>query len=75
MNQIKPLPQSAPIWEYETSDYPDLLKVPMENGHVITYRREIEQPEPRVMKCIDLIRVMNKCTYGGYKPRRNKKSR
>ena len=75
MNQIKPLPQSAPIWEYETSDYPDLPKVPMENGHVITYRREIEQPEPRVMKCIDLIRVMNKCTYGGYKPRRNKKSR
>lgn len=75
MKQIKPLPQSAPIWEYETSDYPDLLKVPMENGHVVTYRREIEQPEPRVMKCIDLIRVMNKCTYGGYKPRRNKKSR
>jgi len=27
------------------------------------------------MKCIDLIRIMNKNTFGGYKPRRNKKSR
>ena len=74
MNQIKPLPQSAPIWEYETSDYPDLLKVPMENGHVITYRREIEQPEPRVMKCIDLIKLMKDHTFGG-EGRHAKKSR
>ena len=47
--------------------------MPMEDGHVITYRREIEQPEPRVMKCIDLIRVMNECTYGGYKAKHTKK--
>ena len=56
----------------------------MENGHVITYRREIEQPEPRVMRSIELISHMNRLirenTYGGeknggYKPRRNKKSR
>ena len=75
MSQIKPLGTGAPIWEYESSEYPDLMRMPMEDGTVKNYRLEIEQPEPRVMKCIDLIRVMNKCTYGGYKPRRNKKSR
>ena len=28
-----------------------------------------------MLSCVYLIRVMNKCTYGGYKPRRNKNSR
>ena len=33
--------------------------------------------EDRLVKCgaEDLIRVMNDCTYGGYKPKHNKKSR
>ena len=74
--QIKPLNQQvAGIWEFAWSDYPDAIKIPMEDGRVITYRREIDQPEPRVMKCIDLIRVMSECTYGGYKARHNKKDR
>lgn len=74
--QIKPLnPQVAGIWENAWSDYPDLLRIPMEDGKVITYIRQIEQPHPAVKKCIDLIRIMNDCTYGGYKPRHNKKSR
>ena len=73
--QIKPLnPQVAGIWEYSWSDYPDMIKIPMEDGHVVTYRREIEQPHPAVMKCVDLIRVMNDCTYGGYKPKHKKKA-
>jgi hypothetical protein len=66
MSQVKPLVTGgAPIWEHESSDYPDLLKVPMEDGHVVTYRREITQPEPRVLKAIDLIKVMKRNTYGG----------
>lgn len=76
MKQIKPLGSGAPIWEYESSDYPDLLKMPMEDGHVVTYRREIEQPEPRVMKSIELIANMNRLirenTYGGYKAKHKK---
>ena len=75
IKQIKPLaPGGAPIWEYDTSDYPDVLKVPMEDGHVITYRREVNQPEPRVLKCVDLIRIMNGHTYGGNK-RKNRRGR
>ena len=72
--QIKPLnPQVAGVWEHARSDYPDLIKIPMKDGKVITYRREIEQPHPAVKKCIDLIKIMNECTYGGYKPRHTKK--
>lgn len=65
---IKPLnPSLAAIWEHEDSDYPDLIKVPMEGGKVITYRREIQQPEPMLLKSIDLIQSMNATIYGGYK--------
>ena len=66
--QIKPLNQSiAAVWEYDFSDYPDLLRIPMEDGQVVSYRKEIRQPEPRVMKCVDLIRMMKEHTYGGTK--------
>lgn len=74
--QVKPInPTVACAWDNAWSDYPDVVKIPMEDGHVITYRREIEQPDPRVMKSIDLIRVMNRCTYGGYKPKHKENSR
>ena len=64
--QIKPLANSAaPIWERESSDYPDLIKVAMEDGHVIAYRREVGQPHPQCLKSIDLIRIMKGHTYGG----------
>lgn len=72
--QIKPLNHSvAAIWEHESSDYPDLIKVPMEDSKVITYRREVEQPHPQCLKTLEIIRVMKNCTYGGYKAKHEKK--
>ena len=69
--QIKPLNHAvAGIWDYESSDYPDRVKIPMEDGQVISYIREIEQPHPKCLKSIDLIKNMNSCTFGGTKPRR-----
>lgn len=70
--QVRPLGNVAPIWDYDTSDYPDRIKVPMQDGHVVSYVREIEQPHPKCMKTIDIIRVMNDCTYG-YQPKHTKK--
>lgn len=68
--QIKPLNHSvAAIWEHDWSDYPDLIKVPMEGGQVITYRRVIEQPHPQCLKTIEIIRLMKEHTYGGTKKR------
>ncbi len=74
--QIKPLSNTvAPIWDYSTSDYADRIKVPMEDGRVITYVREIEQPHPKCLKTVELIRIMQGCTYGGSKRRRTKNDR
>jgi hypothetical protein len=50
-----------------SSDYPDRIKMPMEDGHVITYVREIEQPHPKCLKAVDIIRTMQGCTFGGHK--------
>jgi len=63
--QIKPLGQGVPVWDYDTSDYPDRVMMPMEDGHVITYVRLIEQPHPKCLKTIDMIRIMNGHTFGG----------
>lgn len=68
VKQIKPLDHRvAAIWEHEWSDYPDLIKVPMEGGKVISYRREIEQPHPQCLKTLEIIRLMKEHTYGGTK--------
>ena len=42
--KIQPLAPVDAQWEYETSDYPDFVRLTMEDGHVVTYRREIKQP-------------------------------
>lgn len=65
MTQIKPLGTGAPIWEYESSEYPDLMRMPMEDGTVKNYRLEVEQPHPQCMKAIDLIKLMKDHTFGG----------
>ena len=70
--QIKPLnPRIAFSHDHPESDYPDVIKIPMEDGHVITYVRQVEQPHPQCVKSIELIRLMD--TYGGYKPKHMKK--
>lgn len=68
--QIKPLNHTvAPIWDYATSDYPDLIKVPMEDGQVISYRRDVQQPPPQFQKAMDLVKILKASTFGGYKGR------
>jgi hypothetical protein len=34
---------------------------------VITYRRDMSQQDPRLLRSIELIRIMKKHTYGGRK--------
>ena len=70
MQQIKPLLRTvAPIWETDASDYPDIVKVPMENGHIVTYRREIEQPIPQCMpqSAQEIIQILKRNSFGGQK--------
>ena len=60
------------VWENVESIYPQTLQIPMD-GQSVTYRLEIQQPSPQVMKTIDLIRVMKNHIYGGYYPKHAKK--
>lgn len=71
--RILPTQQVAGYWDHEYSDYPDRVKVVMANGEKVTYARIIEQPHPKCLKSIDLIRVMRDCTYGGYRAKHEKK--
>lgn len=63
--QIKPLNHSvAPIWDYDTSDYPDRVKIPFENGSVKEYALVVEQPHPKCLKTVEIIQLMKGHTYG-----------
>ena len=74
MKRIKPLnPRIAFSHDSEWSDYPDSIREPMEDGHVVTYVREIRQPVPRIMESYDLLRMFQENTYGGYKAKHAKK--
>ena len=44
------------FWEQGSiSEYPDVIKVPM-NGHVVTYRLDVQQPHPQFLKVMEAIR-------------------
>ena len=62
MNEIRvmPLPKVAGYWEYETSKYPDVIKVSMSDGKVITYRRDVQQPHPAFLESMELIGKMKR---------------
>lgn len=62
--QIKPLLRAvAPIWEREDSDYPDYVKVPMANGCVVTYRRDVHQPIPQCLPAGERVRIIKERLY------------
>ena len=59
VKQIRPLSNCvAPIWLYPSSDKPDEIKVPMEDGSVETYIRLVQQPHPQCLKAAKLCRKM-----------------
>ena len=54
--RVRPLPKVTGGWEHDWSKYPDFIRVPMSDGSVRTYRREIEQPHPQCRESIETIR-------------------
>ena len=69
--RVLPLPKITGGWEHDWSTYPDFVRIPMSDGSVRTYRREVEQPHPQCRKTLDLIRNMRRCE--GYKGKHVKK--
>ena len=74
MKQIKPLnPGLAYAYDTDCSEYPDVIRIPMENGHVVGYARIIEQPIPRFVESYEMLMAIQRNTYGGYKPKHEKR--
>jgi hypothetical protein len=44
--QVLPLPKVKGYWQHSCSKYPDIIRVPMSDGKVITYHIDIELPHP-----------------------------
>ena len=72
--RARPLVPLKAIYNEDISEYPLVLRVPMDNGNVVDYQIAIEMPPPafkRVMKLLDKI------PYGlsdkGYKAKHIKK--
>lgn len=65
--RVLPLPKVTGIWRHDSSKYPEIIKVPMSDGRIITYHIDIEMPHPQCMEAVELIRMWNDNTYGGYK--------
>ena len=56
--RILPLPKVTWIWQHDFSKYPDIVRVPMSDGKVITYRIDIEQPHPKFTAAMDSLERM-----------------
>lgn len=74
--QIRPLNNVvAPIWLYDSSDYPDEIKVPMEDGSVETYIRLVQQPHPNCLKAAEICRKFSNNLADQYSPKHGRKNK
>ena len=60
--RVLPLPKVTGIWRHDSSRYPEVIKVPMSDGKVVTYHIDVEMPHPQLMAALENIRKME-----GYK--------
>ena len=58
--RVLPLPKVTGLWQYENSKYPDVIKVPMSDGKVITYRMDVQQPHPCFEAAMNNLERMKK---------------
>ena len=62
--KAQPLVPVRAIWEKNSiSKYPETLKIPMDDGHVISYRIDVEQPHPAFLESMNLIKSMKEGAY------------
>ena len=65
-----PLPMVLPIWENDWSVFPDVVRVSMEDGHVLNYRLEVSQPKPVFRDKLDQFTQ----TCVGYRAKRRRRA-
>ena len=63
--KIKPLIDVGAVWEHESSEYPDFVRIPMRNGKVVRYRLDMVQLHPAFRAAMENIRVIVGYQYKG----------
>ena len=48
--RVLPLPKVTGVWEHDTSQYPDKVRIPMSDRKVVTYRIDVDLPHPSFLK-------------------------
>ena len=56
--RVLPLPKVTGIWRHDSSKYPEIIKVPMSDGRIITYHIDVEMPHPQLMAALENIKRM-----------------
>ena len=60
----RPLVPLRSIWDKDSlSKYPDVLKIPMDDGKVISYRIDVEQPHPAFLFVMDKLSQLPEGSY------------
>lgn len=65
MKRAKPIAAVTAIWDKGSiSRFPETVRVPMDNGIVVTYRIDMEkQPHPAFLSAMELLRKLPKGCY------------
>lgn len=59
MERKKPLAAVTSLWEKNSvSRYPETLCVPMEDGHIVKYKLDIDQPHPCFLNAMELLKSL-----------------
>ena len=73
VERAEPLVNVTPVRTSDWNKYPDIVRIPMDDGTVQDYQIVIQQPHPAFKKVVDLLDKLP--VYGGYKAPEIKKRR
>ena len=60
----RPLVPLKIIWDKDSqSEYAETVMIPMDNGHVIRYRIDVEQPHPSFLLAMETLKRWPKGSY------------
>ena len=57
--RVKPLISVTPKYLHDCSRYPDLIRIPMSDGKVVTYHIDMEMPHPCFEAAMKNLERMN----------------
>lgn len=77
MNRPEMLPKPVLVYEYDYSEYPELIRISFSDGTTAVYELRTDQPHPLVLKNIEIMKETKKNITQGYvnQPARRRRRR